>query len=264
MIAIYRQAFACLAQYWTYYILMALTFEVTTGVFQNVFWVSALSMLFYISFCYAIYRYVMTDTPPMMPGFGPRSGGKTMIWGFSLAVILIFAATLTMVVLLVAALTIIGDLMGFESLLSGDAGAITSDPAVLVGLYGVIFLLIHGLTLSILGTALPASAVGDPFGVRVTLHRARRTFWPVAVGLLITVGPLCLLAFAARVFLPLQTGVLIDMRDASGALSLPGLALGILLQAGNFLYTTLGIIVLSNAYKSTLPAAHDDLAETFA
>jgi hypothetical protein len=113
----------------------------------------------------------------------------------------------------------------------------------------------HGLVLALFGTALPAAAVKDRFGLHLTLRRGRRTARAVLLGFL--VGP------AAAGLVLTATSSALDAWWEPFRLSLEPRALGetlgvlalIPLQLARLLNATLMAVVLCKAYRAVAPPA---------
>lgn len=113
----------------------------------------------------------------------------------------------------------------------------------------------HGLVLAAFGTALPAAAVRDRFGLRLSLRRARRTAWavllgflvgPAAGGLVLTVASSALEAWWEPVRAAMEPRALGEL---AGMLALVPLQLARLVNA------TLLAVVLCRAYRAVAPPA---------
>ena len=120
---------------------------------------------------------------------------------------------------------------------------------VMASLSVMLFLLVYWLVLAVFGTALPAAALGDRFGLRLTLRRARRTALGIAGGLI--VGPVLFvtIAFAGLV------GVLLLLGPLSDA-AVPRVYEVVLSFAANLLMlfnATLTVAVLCRAYRKVAP-----------
>lgn len=127
------------------------------------------------------------------------------------------------------------------------------DPALLVEAFFLAAGAAHGLVLAAFGTALPAAAVRDRCGLRLTLRRGRRTAGMVLLGFLVgpAAGGLILTAAAAsldRWWEPFRLSL--DPRwlsETLGVLALWPLQLARLLNA------TLMAVVLCRAYRTVAP-----------
>lgn len=124
------------------------------------------------------------------------------------------------------------------------------DPSSRLAELVVVVLLVTGLAyfllLVIFGVALTAAAVGDRFGLGITLHRAARTAEPIAVGLL--AGPALA---AAVVVLPVVFGLGYLTRDADSAAVV--FVTGTIARFGGFVLTALAVAVLCRAYRRVAP-----------
>lgn len=127
------------------------------------------------------------------------------------------------------------------------------DPTLLVEAFFLASGALHGLVLAGLGTALPAAAVRDRCGLRLTLSRGRRTAGMVLLGFLVgpAAGGLILTAAAASLaqwWEPFRLSL--EPRwlgEVLGVLALWPLQLARLLNA------TLMAVVLCRAYRTVAP-----------
>jgi hypothetical protein len=130
-----------------------------------------------------------------------------------------------------------------------NGAELSHDKEAMLTIFALTFVVLYWVGLSIFGTALPASAIGDPFGIGITLRRARLTFFRVFAGLLVGPGLFGLMTLIGDGYLLGQIGLPFDFRDASGAFSGIGLVIGSLLRILGLINTTLAIAVLCDAYK---------------
>ncbi len=247
MISIYRQGFACVIANWRYYIGIAIVFEVLTALFLSQTASGGATFAAYAIFAYAIHRYLLLQVNPLLWGRASSSRPETIgrfMWVSFLLMILP-----------------IGSAVWFALSFAKVPDVVPNDVAF-VGILVVIFFVTNWIGLSIFGTALPASAIGDPFGIGITLRRARHTFLRVFGGLLAGPGLFGLLTLVGGGYLLGQTGLPSDFRDASGGFSGIGLVIGCMLRILGFINTTLAIVVLCDAYKRVQPidAAMPDAA----
>lgn len=108
---------------------------------------------------------------------------------------------------------------------------------------------VHGIVLAAFGTALPAAAVRDRFGVRLTLWRARRTAGAVLLGFLVgpAAGGLVLVTASAALdawWEPFRASL--EPRMVSEVLGVLAL---VPLQLARLLNATLMAVVLCRAYR---------------
>lgn len=114
-------------------------------------------------------------------------------------------------------------------------------------------MVLYLVMLSLFGTMLPASAVREPFGLGLTLARARRTFLPIFVGLVVGPGLFSVLLLAVATWLHASFGFPLDAYERTGAFDALGFAGGALMRLGGLLSTTLAVAVLCNAYRRVVP-----------
>jgi hypothetical protein len=126
-------------------------------------------------------------------------------------------------------------------------------PKVIVEAFFLASGAMHGLVLAAFGTALPAAAVRDRFGLRLTLARARQTaglvllgflVGPAAGGLVLTVASASLDQWWEPFRLGLESRVL---GEVLGVLAL------VPLQFARLLNATLMAVVLCRAYREVAP-----------
>jgi hypothetical protein len=264
MISLYRRAFAAVAQHWWYFLANALIVEIGIGFFPDSGWMVGVTLVIYVTVNYAIYRYHMLGVHPVLLDRPAPSDRPEKFISFAWATAVLIGLTIAVIVVLVIVVATWSTLQYYDlAFLENDeiSSAGSEGSAAIITLISLLF---YGLILAIFGTMLPASAIGDPFGLRLTLDRARRTFWPVTLRLIMGTGLLSALSLGAVFYLTTQIGMPTEMRDMDGAFSAVGLATGLALQMVGVIGTSLGAIVICDAYRSTLPTPPDEIAATFA
>jgi hypothetical protein len=264
IMTLYRRAFAAVAQHWWYFLVIAVILELGVGFFPESGWMNGASLMIYLIVNYAIYRYHMLGVHLVLLGRPAPSERPEKFWAFAWANVVLLALTVVVIVMLIIAVTTALTLLSYNVVFLGDGEIFPADSAGTIAAITLILLLFYGLILAVFGTTLPASAIGDPFGPRITFHRARHTFWPVVLGLLRGPGLVSALSVGVMLYLTTSVDMPIEMRDLSGAFSPVGLMAALLLQMAGFFGTTLGAIVMCDAYRSTLPTDADHIAATFA
>lgn len=189
----------------------------------------------YLLIAYGLHRYVLFGEPFRVIG-KPRAGYPASTWRwFFLVSLLVFGA---MVVLSA----------GMVFVLSGSferAQHLTQNQLLMILLIAPVYL---GL-LSIFGTALPAAAAGDRFGLGVTLSRARRTGWGMCWRLCAGPGLFWVIGFAALFVLMFvilsQFGIETTKTPAFT------FAAAILMQLISIFATALAVAIQCRAYRQT-------------
>ncbi len=184
---------------------------------------------------YWLHRYFLLGE---RPNVALRERWGSGYGGFFL-VTLLFAAALVAVVLLLS------------NYLPPDMSHVDRDVRRLFYLF--LTLPIYLILLSLFGSALPAAAVRDSFGLVTTLGRVRKTFLPTFFGMLAGPFLFVVVASVAVGYGLHRLGVADDARLPSGAISFPGLAASIFFRFVGMVTTTLAVAVLCRAYRRVVP-----------
>ncbi len=125
--------------------------------------------------------------------------------------------------------------------------------AGLVLLLLLIFVVVYALVLAVFGTALPASAVRDRFGLRLTLSRGRRTGWGVLGGLIVGPGLFWVATAAGQIGLARLVGPVPAFHEDGVGFNLAALAWKVPHELLTLFNATLTVAVLCRAYRKVAP-----------
>lgn len=114
-------------------------------------------------------------------------------------------------------------------------------------------LIVYLAMLTLFGTALPAAAVRDRFGLGLTLSRARRTALGILGGMIIGPGLFGTLTLAALLLAAAALGPPPATYSPDAGLSPSGLLLGMAIQVLALFNATLSVAVLCRAYRKVVP-----------
>lgn len=237
MIEIYKKTFACIARFWWAYLLIAAVFTALPMLLKSSSGSNSGLWIGYLFFIHFLHRYVLFGDA------GLKSAGQKS-WGF-IGVNLLIGIGVAIVVL--------GLLFGLPRTLLSNA--ILSDQNLLV----LAFLPPYWLALSLFGTALPASAANEPYGLRLTLQRGRQTAFGIAWRLLLGPG-----VFASVVYVALLVGTgfafvalgydRAQVEQGGQVVMIAGFVLGTLLELVLMTASTMGVVILCQAYRRVQPA----------
>ncbi len=236
MLAIYKKAFVCAWQFKWFYLLLAVIFTAVTEFLPKSN--TGLS-IGYALFLMGLHRYFLLGAD--LNGFGmnrsdgakPRFGG--FLWvGFLLA----FLAIGIILIPLFAMPN--SSVMQFAK----------KSPDMVI----LLVLLAYWPVLSLFGSALPASAVQEPYGFALTFKRSIRSAWPTAWRLLVgpgLLGTAMLVAFlVGAVAIVWATGVTKQSVTENPQLAQAiGFATTFMIQLGVMLCSTMGVVVLCDVYQ---------------
>lgn len=253
MIDTYKKTFACVARLWWVYLLFAALLTgmplllKSSGGYGGT-WVG---FLFFILF---LHRYILFGDVAL------KSSGQES-WGF------------LWVYLLIA--------IGVELVAQSLQFALPAGPVTLLILmqwdllawvpFQFLALLIHWqwyllawvpamwLALSIFGTALPASAANETYGLRLTLQRCRQTAPDIAVRFLLGPGVFAAVTIGAVFFGFGLALMALGVGSSQATVSRPmldvaGLAMNTLTQLLLMTAATMGVVILCQAYRGVQPA----------
>jgi hypothetical protein len=242
---IYRQFWRLMVQMTPIYLLLVVLLEVldrvfpTTGAHNTATGIGLIYMAFYL------HRHILTGEPislwrskprPLtLPGTARQRYVRPKAGRFLFTTILIIFGT---VLLTIPALPMLVSH-------NGGRGGELKFLAVAEAVYLVI--------LSVFGTALPAAAMHEPGGFRLTLRRARRTFWMIFGGLILGPGLVTLLAIALLFAMVVGWELLPALHVAPWAAPLAMLASGALRFIG-LTSMTMAVVVLCRAYRHVATA----------
>ena len=233
---IYSAAFACARQFWPVYLVFAAMLEVADWFSTGS---SSLGVEFfaYTIFAYLLHRHFLFGDP--VAAFGKVASARPSSQGR----FILISLPMMLVPMGIATLLLIGPLQS----------AMTSDKGDLAARLLILFLPVYLLMLSVFGTMLPAAASAEPFGLGLTLRRARRSFWPIFGGLLIGPGLFGIASVLAMTALSSWLGIAVDARDAAGQFSPVGAVLAVGMRLIALTNTTLAVVVLCGAYRRVAP-----------
>lgn len=233
---IYRSTFVCLQSFWPFYLFFAVALEVA-GQFGSGSSIAGAEFAAFTIFAYMLHRhFLFGDT---LKAFGkiestrPSARGRFFLISLPMLVVPIGLAVF---------------------LVLGPLHVSSRDVNLLTMILLVVILPLYLLMLSVFGTMLPAAASAEPFGLGLTLSRARRSFWRIFGGLLVGPALFGSAAFIVIILLSVRLGLPLDPRDAQGAFSPVGAAASVLLQMVAMINTTLAVVVLCNAYRRLMPS----------
>lgn len=229
---IYTSAFATAANNFGLYLILAVGFEIGDRFLSSGAKTGAQISLSLMFAC-ALHRHFVLGEPF---GLGLTGGVRRgTIARFALAAFLLLLVPVSLA--LVVALPMI------------SAGAAKE---VVMAAFMLVVLPCYFLSLCLFGTALPAAACGDRFGIVTTIRRGVKSFFPVAGGLLLSAVPFTLLMAAITGYLATALGITPD----TARLDAISLILGVVTQLGGLVVTTMAVIVLCRAYsRVTAPPA---------
>ena len=247
MIAIYRMSFACIRKFWWFFLLIALILEVASAALDSKARLGG-ELFLQFSFVYFLHRHMLLGEGPDSAFGGSKtaraSGRRGFLWVMMIYVFSLSALTLA----------------GFIWL---SPVPITTVPGLL--LFVLFFILGNWIGLSFFGTAFPASATGDAFGLRVTYQRARSTWLATALRLLLGPAIVGAVGIGLLILLPILRGImpgleLADLQKPFEPILIVRGLLGLAARLSGMTATTLAVAILCEAYRSIQPAPVDTTA----
>jgi hypothetical protein len=232
MIAVYSRAFASVRQLWRFFLavavaMIALELLSSRAVSLGAFLVGAM-------FAYELHRHFLLGETPIILGKPQQGPRPRKILGFLFV---------TFVMLVVPCALAISSLF-----LLIERGS--SETTALVGIAAAVmtFFVTYWLFLMTFGTALPAAAMGDGYGLTLTLRRARHSFRSIGWALLYGPGLFGAVVLAASILPLYVTGRGFDDAPTRGLAAI-GILTDLVTQLGSLFTTTLAVIVLCDAYR---------------
>jgi hypothetical protein len=238
VVSIYRQAFVCFGHSWWYFLAIAMLLEIAPAVSSSKLNEWTLSLILTFFFAYAIHRHFLLGEELTWKGrdkrLRPQTTGRFLLVSFFMLLVPMAFAFWTVISMRSG----IDDDESRQRLASG---------IVALGI------VIYWIMLAVFGTALPAAAVGDRFGIGLTLHRARATFLRVLFQLFAGPTLFTILLVVTRLLIERVTGVEFGLYDATEKFSAAGFVFGSAYGTTGLISTTLAVAVLCNAYRRVEP-----------
>lgn len=232
MTALYSRAFASLLQLWRFFLfvtvaMIALDVTSSRDVSVGGFLVGAI-------FAHEMHRHFLLGETPVILGKRPHGSRPTKTLGFFFVTVVLFVVPVALAI--------------YSMFLLIGRGSSDSAALISIAVAALILFVSYWLFLMTFGTALPAAATGDRYGLTLTLRRARHSFRSIGWGLLGGPG-LFGTVFAGISFLPLDVAEQLSDDAVTGGISALGILTDLVLQRGGLFTTTLAVIVLCDGYR---------------
>jgi hypothetical protein len=235
MLTIYKKSIACFAENWLFLVTVAAVMEGLPLFLSGSGPSTGASLGVGLLIAYLLHRYFLLgehfSSMKQVQRVRPRAIGRFFL--VSIALI-----GLTAAVSVYSAIQLAGGVDNRDTL---------------TGTLLLVFLPAYLLALSLFGTALPAAAVREPFGLGVTLRRAVRSFIPTMLGLLSGPGLFGLVTIGGLLWLTGRFGLPVGAVDQNGSFVAAGFAMGIVYRLIGMFCTVLAVAVLCQVYRQVQP-----------